>query len=465
MRSNKSLASWLWLILTVTVFPSFLSAVEDSRPPNIIYILADDLGYGDLGCYGQKKFETPNIDRIAKTGIQFTQHYSGSTVCAPSRCALMTGLHTGHCQVRGNREVKPEGQAPMAPDTVTIPTVLKKAGYVSGMFGKWGLGAPGSTSDPAQFFDVVYGYNCQRQAHNFYPGHLWQNREKVVLDGETYSHDLILAAALQFIRDNQDRPFFCFLPVTIPHAAMQAPQSLHEKYRKQFPQFDKKIGKYAGTETVNPVAAFPAMVEHLDNGVGQILDLLTTLGIQDETLVIFTSDNGPHREGGHQPDFWDSNGPLRGIKRDLYEGGIRAPFVACWPGHINPGTTSEHISAFWDMLPTFCELAGVPAPESIDGISMLPSMVGGVQKNHEFLYWEYPQSGGAQAIRKGDYKAVRRNLMKNPDAEIELYNLKTDLAEDRNLAEQNPAIVEEMSRLFKTSRVDSPTFKLFKQKK
>ena len=465
MRSNKSLASWLWLILTVTVFPSFLSAVEDSRPPNIIYILADDLGYGDLGCYGQKKFETPNIDRIAKTGIQFTQHYSGSTVCAPSRCALMTGLHTGHCQVRGNREVKPEGQAPMAPDTVTIPTVLKKAGYVSGMFGKWGLGAPGSTSDPAQFFDVVYGYNCQRQAHNFYPGHLWRNREKVVLDGETYSHDLILAAALQFIRDNQDRPFFCFLPVTIPHAAMQAPQSLHEKYRKQFPQFDKKIGKYAGTETVNPVAAFPAMVEHLDNGVGQIMDLLTTLGIQDETLVIFTSDNGPHREGGHQPDFWDSNGPLRGIKRDLYEGGIRAPFVACWPGHINPGTTSGHISAFWDMLPTFCELAGVPAPESIDGISMLPSMVGGVQKNHEFLYWEYPQSGGAQAIRKGDYKAVRRNLMKNPDAEIELYNLKTDLAEERNLAEQHPAIVEEMSRLFKTSRVDSPTFKLFKQKK
>ncbi|MCH2178592.1 MAG: sulfatase-like hydrolase/transferase, partial [Mariniblastus sp.] len=291
------------------------------------------------------------------------------------------------------------------------------------------------------------------------------NRDKVLLDGETYSHDLILDAALTFIRNNQDRPFFCFMPVTIPHAAMQAPKHLHDKYRKQFPQFEAKVGKYAGTTTSNPVAAFPAMVEHLDNGVGEVLDLLKTLDIQDQTLVIFTSDNGPHQEGGHQPDFWDSNGPLRGIKRDLYEGGIRSPFIACWPGHVKAGTTSDHVSAFWDMLPTFCEMASVDAPRSIDGISMLPALLGENQPEHDFLYWEYPQSGGAQAIRKGKYKAVRRNLMKNPDAKIELYNLETDLGEEVDLASQHPQIVQEMSELFQTSRVDSPTFKLFKLNK
>lgn len=459
--------NWKYFFLTALaglvgmLIPSALTGMDGTRPPNIVYILADDLGYGDLSCYGQQKFETPNIDRIAKTGMKFTQHYSGSTVCAPSRCSLMTGLHTGHAQVRGNREVKPEGQAPMAKGTVAIPTLLKQAGYVSGMFGKWGLGAPGSTSDPANFFDEVYGYNCQREAHDFYPNHLWHNREKVPLDGKTYSHDLIMDAALKFIRTNKDRPFFCYLPVTIPHAAMQAPQHLHDKYRKRYPQFEDKVGNYANKKVQNPVAAFPAMVEHLDYGVGQILALLNELGIEDETLVIFTSDNGPHREGGHNPEFWNSNGPLRGIKRDLYEGGIRAPLVACWPGKIQAGSTSHHISAFWDMLPTFCEMAGLEVPENVDGISMLPTLVGQPQPQHDYLYWEFTQRGGWQAIRQGNFKAVRGNVRKNPDAEIELYDLSHDLGEKKNVAADYPAKVQQMKALFSKARIDSPTFQLF----
>lgn len=287
----------------------------------------------------------------------------------------------------------------MKPGTVTIPTLLKKAGYVTGLFGKWGLGAPGSASDPAVFFDEVFGYNCQRQSHTFYPKHLWHNKKKVPLDGKTYSHDLILQAAMDFIKANKEKPFFCYMPVTIPHAAMHAPKDLHDKYRKRFPQFENKVGKYAGTQVQNPVAAFPAMVEHLDNGVGEILALLKKLGLDDNTLVIFTSDNGPHREGGHDPGFWDSNGPLKGLKRDLYEGGIRVPFLARWPGKIKPGSASDHISAFWDMLPTFCEMAGIAAPKDTDGISILPALLDKKQKEHDYLYWEFTERGGSQALR------------------------------------------------------------------
>lgn len=449
--------------LAMAVLSPGLLAGQSQRKPNIVYILADDLGYGDLSCYGQQKFSTPNIDRLAAEGMKFSQHYSGSTVCAPSRCALMTGLHTGHAQVRGNREVQPEGQAPMASDTVTIPTRLRQAGYVSGMFGKWGLGAPGSKSDPMVFFDEFYGYNCQREAHTFYPKHLWHNRQKVPLDGKTYSHDLILNAAMEFIRANRNTQFFCYMPVTIPHAAMHAPEALHNKYRAQFPQFEDRVGKYAGPNVQNPVAAFPAMVQHLDTGVGRILDLLEALGIDDNTLVLFTSDNGPHREGGHDPDFWDSNGPLKGIKRDLYEGGIRVPFLARWPGTIQPKTSSDHVSAFWDMLPTFCEMAGVECPENTDGISILPTLQGRAQERHDYLYWEFTERGGKQAIRRGDIKAVKLNVSKNPNAPIELYDLAKDPGETRNMAREHPEIVQEMKVLFKQARVDSPTFRLFRK--
>ena len=435
---------------------------QGKRKPNIVYILADDLGYGDLSCYGQEKFGTPAIDRLARDGMKFTQHYSGSTVCAPSRCALMTGLHTGHAQVRGNKPARPEGQSPMKAGTVAIPTLLKQAGYVCGMFGKWGLGAPGSTSDPMEFFDEFYGYNCQGQAHNFYPGHLWHNREKVGLDGKTYSHDLIMKAALDFIADNKDEPFFCYMPVTIPHAAMHAPKELHDKYRKQFPQFEGKTGKYAGPKVQNPVAAFPAMVEHLDNGVGQVVELLEELGIADNTLVMFTSDNGPHKEGGHDPEFFNSNGELRGIKRDLYEGGIRVPLLARWPGEVKASAVSDHVSAFWDMLPTFCEMAGVKSPEDIDGISMTGALLGTRQKKHDYLYWEFTERGGKQAIRQGDFKAVRLKVSKNPEAAIELYDLADDPGETTNIAGEHPEKVQEMKKLFEKARTKCSAFELYK---
>jgi arylsulfatase A-like enzyme len=448
--------------ITLTVLFTNCSVEQPTRKPNIIYILADDLGYGDLSCYGQKKFKTPNIDQLAAEGIRFTQHYAGSTVCAPSRCALMTGLHTGHAQIRGNREVMPEGQAAMQPGTVTIPTVLREAGYVTGMFGKWGLGAPGSESDPTVFFDEFYGYNCQRQAHTYYPGHLWHNKNRIPLDGTTYSHDLIIKAALDFIRTNEDGPFFCYMPVTIPHAAMHAPPELHDKYRDLFPQFEDRVGRYSGPEVINPVAAFAAMVEHLDHGVGQVMNLLKDLDIEDNTLIIFTSDNGPHREGGHDPDFWNSNGILRGIKRDLYEGGIRVPMIARWPDKIKPASTSDHVSAFWDMLPTFCDIAEISTPPDIDGISILPTLLSKNQRKHDFLYWEFTEQGGKQAIRRGDYKAVKLDVLENPDSKIQLYNLANDLQEEKNIADQHPEIIKEIRMLFEQGRIESREFPLFK---
>jgi len=400
---------------------------------------------------------------MATEGLRFTDFYAGNTVCAPSRCALMTGLHTGHAQIRGNREVMPEGQAPMKAGTVTIPTLLKRAGYATGMFGKWGLGAPGSDSDPALFFDEFYGYNCQREAHTYYPNHLWHNKTKVLLDGKTYSHDLIMQEALDFIETNKDQPFFCYMPVTIPHAAMHAPPELHDKYRYLFPQFEDSVGRYSGPEVINPIAAFAAMAEHLDHGVGQIMNLLKELDIDGNTLVIFTSDNGPHREGGHDPDFWDSNGHLRGIKRDLYEGGIRVPMIIRWPDKIKPGSTSDHISAFWDFLPTFCDLAEIKSPGDVDGISILPTLLREEQRKHDYLYWEFTEQGGKQAIRKGEYKAIKLNVLKNPDTEIFLYNLKDDLQESKNIAKQHPQIIDEMRLLFQEARTESLEFPLIKK--
>ena len=445
---------------------------QEVRKPNIIYILADDMGYGDLSCYGQKKFSTPNIDKLAKEGVRFTQHYSGSTVCSPARCSLLTGLHTGHAQVRGNKPRKEEGENPMKKGTVMIPTLLRKAGYVSGAFGKWGLGYPGSVSDPIRFFDEFYGINCQTLSHSYYLPHLWHNEKKVTIDPEAYTHDLIMDAAKSFIKKNKDKPFFVYLPVQIPHASMHAPKKLHDKYRKLYPQFDNKIskyGKHGGPEVTNPVAAFPAMMEHLDNGVGEIMALLKELNIDDNTIVMFTSDNGPHKEGGHDPEFWNSNGELKGKKRDLYEGGIRVPFIVRWPDKIKAGTTSDHISAFWDMLPTMTEIAGVDiSKEKTDGISLLPTLLGKEkeQLQHDYLYWEFITmwKRNKQAIRQGDYKAVRTNVYWTKDDPIELYNLKTDIGEENNIAAQNPDIVKKMKELFKTARTKSKSFILLNEK-
>ncbi|MEE9603543.1 MAG: arylsulfatase [Thermoguttaceae bacterium] len=448
-----------------------LSDVADAKAktegkPNIIYIMADDLGYGDLSCFGQKKFQTPNLDRMAAEGMKFTQHYSGSTVCAPSRCCLMTGMHSGHAFIRGNREVQPEGQYPIPQDTPTLAKLLKGAGYRTGMFGKWGLGAPGSSGDPMkQGFDEFFGYNCQRHAHSYYVKYLWHNTDKVPLHPTTYAHDVIVQRAMQFIKDSKGGPFFCYMPVTIPHASMHVPEESAKPFRAKFPEFEDKVGRYAGPTVRNPIACFAGMVTRLDSQIGKMFELLDELGIDDNTLVIFTSDNGPHREGGHEPTFFNSTGPLRGIKRDLYEGGIRVPTIARWPGHIKAGEVNHHISAFWDVLPTCAELAGVKTPQGIDGLSFLPTLLGNdnEQKQHEYLYWEFAATRGSssQAVRLGDWKAVRVNLKKNPHAPIELYNLKDDIGEENNVAAGHPEVVAKMKAIFEKARVKSDIFKLF----
>lgn len=442
--------------------------------PNIVYILADDLGYGDLGCYGQNVIRTPHIDALAREGLRFNQHYSGSTVCAPSRSCLLTGKHTGHTFIRGNKEVQPEGQHPLPADTVTLAKVLKQSGYTTGAFGKWGLGYPGSSGDPTkQGFDEFYGYNCQRIAHNYYPYSLWHNDKKVELPGnrgkqtEQYAPDLIHEKTLAFIKQHQDRPFFLFVPSALPHAELLFPDNpTLQSYRNLFEETPYqgcddgphyKIGGYGSVAT--PKANFAAMITHLDQQVGEIVALLKELELRDNTLVMFTSDNGPHAEGGAHPDYFDSNGRLRGQKRDLYEGGIRVPMIASWPGRIKAGTT-DHISTFWDVLPTFGELTQARVPAGIDGLSFLPTLLGqtGKQQKHAYLYWEFHEGGGKQAVRLGPWKGIRLHVNKNPNGPIELYSLERDVEEQHNIAGQHPDIVKRIEKIMREARTDSEVF-------
>ncbi len=444
------------------------------RQPNVIFILADDLGFGDLSCYGQKHFETPNIDGLARNGLRFTQHYSGSAVCAPSRCSLMTGLHTGHTPVRGNAEVKPEGQEPMPADTFTVAHLMQQAGYRTGIFGKWGLGAPETASEPLKMgFDRFYGYNCQRIAHSYYPAFLWSDNKRELLFGNVaekrgqYAPDLIQTQAINFIRENKDRPFFCYYAAIQPHADMVAPK----RYMK------RHSGKYGEETPYNegyynpapePRAAFAGMVNVLDDYIGEIVAELEQLGIAENTLIIFTSDNGPHVEGGHDPDYFDSNGDLRGNKRDLYEGGMHVPMIASWPSVIEAGGTSDHISAFWDFLPTMSALTGQALPESdnTDGVSMLPTLLGQPnQPAHKFLYWEFPWKKGRIAIRKDKWKAVRYNASVDPNSPLELYDLSSDPGETNNVATSHPETVSAMSDLLKDVRTPpvNPRFDYLKK--
>jgi len=448
---------------------------QKESPPNIIYILADDLGYGDLGCYGQVNFTTPHLDQLASEGIRFTRHYSGSTVCAPSRSVLMTGLHTGHTPVRGNQEVKPEGQWPLADSVLTLAELMKEAGYVTGAFGKWGLGFPGSEGDPVhQGFDLFFGYNCQRYAHRYYPEYLWENKEKVFLPGndwsttETYAPDLIQEKTLEFIRMHKDTSFFAFVPIVIPHAELIVPDDeVYQKYLGMYPEEpykgrpgadygpDMVIGMYCSQK--NPHATFAAMVSHIDKYVGEIVQVLEELGIAENTLIMFTSDNGPHEEGGADPEFFNSGGGLRGVKRDLYEGGVRVPMIASWPGTIEKGRVSDHVSAFWDVLPTLSDLTGFE-PQQSDGISFLPELLGEDQATHEFLYWEFHERGGKQAILSGPWKAIRLGVGKDPDGPLELYNLESDPYEKNNVADVHPELLEKFARMMKEERVPSSKF-------
>ena len=443
----------LLLIATACISPIAAAAKPTSRP-NVIYILADDLGYGDLSCYGQTKLTTPNIDRLASEGMKFTGHYSGNTVCSPSRAVLMTGLHPGHCAIRGNGSE--ETTIRLEPSDFVLPELFQAAGYATGAFGKWGLGITNSEGrgNPLNHgFDEFYGWKSQMIAHTYYPSSVVHNGKELPLAKGTYVHDLIMEQARDFIRRQAEAktPFFCYIPTAVPHAAMHAPKALHEKWRKKFPQFDQKIGKYGAgpgedcPDVVNPIAGFAAMMEHLDNEVGDILSLLAELGIDESTLVMFASDNGAHLEGGHDPKFWNSTGGLRGHKRDMHEGGIRSPLLARWPGTIKPGSTSDHLSAFWDVLPTMAELTGQPTPPDIDGISFLPTLLGDPdQPQHDYLYWEFHKGPKpfSQAVRRGQWKAYQER-----GKPLELYDLAADPFEQRDLAGDKPELVARMEAI------------------
>lgn len=463
------LASLIVIVLVVSC-GSQHSRKKESGHLNIIYILADDLGYGDLGCYGQEEIRTPNIDMMSEEGMRFTSHYAGNTVCAPSRCTFMTGLNTGHCRIRNNDRV------PLEPSDMTVAKLLKSAGYSTALIGKWGLGNPGSTGVPTkQGFDYFFGYMDQGHAHNYYPTFLWRNEEKVqlsnVVPDETeigrgvatvrneYSHDLFTKEAFQFIEQQKDKsnPFFLYLAYTIPHANNEAMRKTGDAM--EVPDFSE----YADKNWPDNQKKYAAMISRLDRDIGSLLEKLKELGMDNNTIVFFSSDNGPHTEGVDY-EFHNSNGIYRGFKRDLYEGGIRVPLIVRCPGKIKEGETSNHISAFWDMLPTFAELAGIDTVTHTDGVSFVPELLGnGNQKEHEYLYWEFSSRGGKQAVRMGKWKGIRLNIQDNPNGPIELYNLENDPSETNNIATGNPDIVKQIEEILDEAHTPSKEFPLFEK--
>ena len=483
---------------------------EPVKKPNIIYILADDLGYGDLGSYGQAKIETPHLDRLSESGMRFTQHYAGAPVCAPSRCVLMTGKHSGHAQVRGNDEWRSrgnvwdyvamirdstlEGQRPLKTGTVTIGTLLQQAGYKTAVVGKWGLGAPHTEGIPnKQGFDLFYGYNCQRQAHTFYPVHLYKNEHRVYLNNDTippntklaegadpldlasyanfsledYSPDLMFKEIRHFVDENKENPFFLYWATPIPHVPLQAPEEWIEKYVKKFGDEDPYLGERSYFPQRYPHATYAAMISYLDDQVGQLVAQLKELVILENTLIIFSSDNGPTFNGGTDSEWFDSAHPFRSDpgwgKGHVREGGIRVPMIASWPGTISPGTSSDHISAFYDVLPTLCEVADINTGYESDGLSFLPAMLqSGKQSEHDFLYWEFPAYKGQQAVRMGQWKGIRLNIFEG-NMDIQLFNLEKDPLEQQDVSAQHPEIVKEIERIMIEERT-TPEIERFKMK-
>jgi arylsulfatase A-like enzyme len=453
------------LVLAVLLQPLSMP-LEGADRPNIIFIMADDLGYGDLGCYGQQRIKTPAIDRLAAEGMRFTDFYAGSTVCAPSRCVLMTGYHTGRCFIRGN------GKDNLRPSDVTVAEVLAAGGYRCGMYGKWGLGHEGSSGLPTrQGFDAFYGYLDQHHAHNYYPTFLVSNERRVKLanvvpkqgqfgqgvatEKKEYSHDLIMAEAMKFLDANHKKRFFLYLPLTIPHANNEARQEGME-----VPDY----GQYALLDWPEPQKGHAAMISRMDRDLGVLFQRLKDYGIDEKTIVFFTSDNGPHREGGNNSDFNDSNGPLKGVKRDLTEGGIRVPMIVRWPGHIEEGSTSHFAGAFWDVMPTLAELAGTgkQVPGDIDGLSFLPSLLQkGTQTEHEYLYWAFYERGGSRALRSGDWKAVQQPI----HSLVRLYDLKEDLGEELDVAAAHPDLVKKLTEQMDAAYAPSERWKFPEKKK
>lgn len=500
-------------LIISTLFINLLtscSCQEIKTQPNIIVILADDLGYGEVGKYGQEKIKTPNIDALAESGMKFTQHYSGAPVCAPARYVLLTGLHTGHAYIRGNDEWSDrgnvwdyeaafhnpmlEGQRPIPDTTITIGHKLRQAGYKTSIFGKWGLGAPNTSGVPTkQGFDYFYGYNCQRQAHNLYPSHLWENEKKVLLDNELvsptvkldstadpydeksyskfsqneYAPEKMHQKAISFIKENRNSPFFMYYASPLPHVPLQVPKEYVDKYRETFGEEEPYIGDDAYFPNRYPKAAYAAMISYLDDQVGELIKILKEEDLYDNTLIMFTSDNGPTYLGGVDFDHFESSKPFSNgygkTKGFLYEGGIRVPLIVSWPDHIKPGTTSDHVSAFYDIMPTLCEIAGVTAPKTTDGISFRPTLLGKEQKQHDFLYWEFPSYNGQQAVRLGKWKGVRKNIF-DGNLGVELYDLETDIKEKRDLSTQYPDIIARMEQIMKEAHIPAENEKFkFKQ--
>jgi arylsulfatase len=485
-----------YLLTLLTILVSCQKQQNPPTPPNIIYILADDLGYAELGCYGQEKIETPNIDALAAGGMRFTQHYSGAPVCAPSRCVLLTGKHLGNAQIRGNDEwaergdvwnfeamaADPnlEGQRPLKPGTETIGTLLQKAGYKTGVVGKWGLGAPLTEGIPnKQGFDFFFGYNCQRQAHTYFPVHLWKNTEKVMLNNKLvspniklpkgadpynpdsysdfwltdYAPELMQKEVIQFIKENKNQPFFMYYASPIPHAPLQAPKRWVDYYEQKFGDEEPYQGERGYFPNLYPHATYAAMVSYFDEQVGEIVATLKELGLYENTLIIFSSDNGPTFNGGTDSLWFDSAKPFKSEqgwgKGNVNEGGMRVPMIAHWPGKIKPGAETDHISVFYDVLPTLSEIAGIEPAETLDGISFLPILLGKkTQKEHEYLYWEFPESGGQQAVRMGKWKGIRKNI-KQDSLRVQLYNLEEDIQELNDVSVQNPKIVKKIESIFK----------------
>ncbi len=441
-------------------------AIAKSKSPNVIFILADDLGYGDLSCYGQKNFSTPYIDAMARGGVRFTQFYAGCTVSAPSRCALMTGKHTGNTYVRGNRSVKgSDGEVydtPIPDGEYTLAELFKDGGYKTACVGKWGLGGIGSSGHPnAQGFDYFFGCLGQAHAHRYFPTYLHENSTRIELGEKVYSHDLMEAKALDFITENRDNPFFLYLSFTIPHAELNIPDEYTTQFEGKFQEPEPFMGKNYYSPQDEPYKVFASMVTRLDRSVGTILERLKELGIDEDTMVIFTSDNGAHAEGGANPEFFNSTGIYRGIKRDLYEGGIRVPMIINYPRAVAAGRESDLKGAFWDFMPTFQELIGLKGVSiSDDGLSIMPTLEGKRQKQtHDYLYWEFHERTGSQAIRMGDWKLIRQQWKGGDKAYFELFNIALDPSEESNVADANEEVVSQMLSVMDGVRTPSKLFK------
>jgi arylsulfatase A len=478
-----SLASFAFLAVYSFSLHTARALAAPAKPPNIVFIMADDLGYGELGCYGQKIIKTPNIDELAHNGLRFTDFHCGAPVCAPSRCVLMTGKHLGHAAIRNNRQVAKNlfsevsikfgwdfpSQQPLPADEVTVAELLKSQGYATAAIGKWGLGMCGTSGDPNRHgFDLFYGFLDQVQPHNHYPKYLWRNDKKEPLPGnnatatgKTFAQDKLTEEAVKFLDSHKDGPFFLYLPFTIPHLSIQVPESSLAEYKgiEETPYKHKSKGYF---KHATPHAAYAAMISHMDRAVGTVMDELKKLGLTDNTLVVFTSDNGPawDRLGGTDSAFFHSAGPLRAHKGSAYEGGIREPFIACWPGKIAPGGESDFIGSFEDVLPTLCELAGAKTTSKIDGISIVPTLLGkDKQPDHKYLYWEFSGYDQQQAVRAGKWKIIRSGVDAG-DPPYELYDLSTDIGERSDVAKEHPEIVERLTKYAKEAHTPSKLFPL-----